>query len=600
MVAFLPPVDLDGLTPEQKAPPALVHFISLSDESISPALRGHTPSIEQILAEISSCCAHHSLPGLVSSDPEKGPLTLPLDEAENLINFMLWGDQSDASLRDSTQAIALGLLRDIAEHLPDGTTLPEQLRHANTEHELVAVLEYASSSQRLSFVSTLLDAAGSNPQAADFLMSKLDNAMYFLSAQEEGALLRHALQSENDYTRAFGAVLLRGSRTLADLKALVEEIGTEALLTSSSVELRELAAIAVLYSSARADTLPSSSNELSNKLDLFETIHSLTNFLDRRHLEVNQDARLAESIAAQEMSINIAQARSDLETLSKKLSSISESESLGTLSQELRTLQLRMELEFKYGIQLTAGVDDEGARLTEWSFKELGQVRSALERLPEGMLLTTPMLFEIQRVSWLGDSVLGVREHTGRIRIAQLAVENPMVEFMYPGATSLERTLIHEIGHALQLGNSSGGVGLDRSFRLAIEQGDVRYDFDEFVALSGWELIARERFSVEHGGLSVTLDGVPCPIGVPVQVHDRILVLLPVHGFLFAHDAGAGFSLVPYSRTNPWEDWAEAFAEYFTAPERLRAFAPAKFEFLDREFRYHWSNASLAAVPATH
>ncbi len=68
---------------------------------------------------------------------------------------------------------------------------------------------------------------------------------------------------------------------------------------------------------------------------------------------------------------------------------------------------------------------------------------------------------------------------------------------------------------------------------------------------------------------------------------------------VFCHAPDAQFSLESYAMTDPQEDFAEAFTEYITCPDRLIDLAPKKFYFMEIHFRvYRTANdsARLTAV----
>jgi hypothetical protein len=209
------------------------------------------------------------------------------------------------------------------------------------------------------------------------------------------------------------------------------------------------------------------------------------------------------------------------------------------------------------------------------------------------VVLTTEHLDEIQLVADLGQYVLGARFPDGVIRIATCTIDHVYVSLAYGGVSSLEHTLVHEIGHGIQMGKNGGSFTQNGSGGVEIHPGDPRCNFDEFVKISGWSLVDPARYHSSNLGQSVNLDGVELPLEVPVQHQGKGIILSFYGGKLFAHDAFSPFSLVPYSRTSPWEDWAEAFAEYYLKPDRLIIFAPEKYEFMEQEYRKYEDRADL-------
>jgi len=210
-----------------------------------------------------------------------------------------------------------------------------------------------------------------------------------------------------------------------------------------------------------------------------------------------------------------------------------------------------------------------------------------LERIGEGRLLLTPLLQEIRRVSDLGDNIMGVRFPDGRIALADLAVDNEKFAALYGNISSLQLVLTHELGHAVQLGMFYGDVKFDPQKGWCVDEGDPLYDFSEYMKLSGWRMIDPQRYEFLDAGSFVLIDGVLFPLESPVIVDGEELVLVKCRELLFGYAKDADFSSRWYSKVNPWEDFAEAFMEYFLAPEKLLQSAPEKFRFLETELRYY-------------
>ena len=149
----------------------------------------------------------------------------------------------------------------------------------------------------------------------------------------------------------------------------------------------------------------------------------------------------------------------------------------------------------------------------------------------------------------------------------------------YPKVSSLQVVLTHELGHSIQLGRDGGGVVGDH-----YTPGEASFDFDEFVRLGGWAVYLPDSYQITNGGAAVKIEGHEYPIDRPVKFHGEFVTFLFDGWQLSSYKSAAPFSLRWYSRTTPWEDWAEGFAEYNLMPQRLITFAPEKFQYFEDEF----------------
>ena len=147
----------------------------------------------------------------------------------------------------------------------------------------------------------------------------------------------------------------------------------------------------------------------------------------------------------------------------------------------------------------------------------------------------------------------------------------------YRFCNSLQVTLAHEIGHSIQLGDSPPRFA-DQSAEIVLV-GDPRYSFDEFLKLAGWRVLPPGSFTISEGDQAATIDGKTHALGTPVVIHGERVILAVDRGRLYQYSIDGEFSLNAYSRTNPWEDWAEAYCEYLLIPERLKQIAPQKYRY---------------------
>lgn len=457
-----------------------------------------------------------------------------------------------------------------------------------SDKQLIEALAFVESPERLKCVRALLFLSSQYPQIGSFLEQKLNNILHFASSEERALLIKECLKADS----ASGSPenirrMLAASVDLDQICQLIGECGKAALLSLNHRGIRELTARSCLLRKLR--NLPERSAPDAQQPETTEArIGRLETMIEAGGALCSEDAALADSSFARRMLKRLSAHLSDLRALRQ-----SGPESQKT-ALDLDLIEARLKFEFYYGIRLADEPRNTANTHRCWSVSEIEEARQVMERIPEGRLLFTPKLHTIQRVRTLGNHILGLRADNGTIKITDAAVAHPHVELAYRGKSSFQITLTHELGHAIQLGPEGPGLKEDGQ-DLTIIPGDPCYNFKEFMQLSNWQIISPERFKVQDSGLSVLLDGTALPTGVPCSFQGRRIILVYNQGLLMSYDTSADFSLIDYSRTNPWEDWAESFCEYIMLPERLLKFAPQKFMYFEEEFR-KYSGVGLAAL----
>jgi hypothetical protein len=475
-------------------------------------------------------------------------------------------------------------LQDLAATVEDTDKRNYFLNPARTSRELVGVLRHLSSEARVGFFIDLLRSESPSIAVQSFLIEKLDNCVRLASPAERVTLLRSVLTPGATQAELARCVsVLESSSSFAELRTIVDAVGRDHLKSFGSEGLCEIVAMVEVQ-----ECLNNSAQSLRSGKDLSE--EQLARIIDQA----------IESVLALGSHVNTAPAQEALVALSYNKAFLDQRRGGFTLeggdNEFLEMMVKKLQIEWQYGVMLSHSAADpeRGSEERLWTSAELEQVQASLGTLSEGMLLFTPWLSEIQRVPSLGKGVLGARFGDGTIRIADYAVDNIMVQLAYGGTPSLQHTLVHEIGHGVQIGNDGGGIEEGHDHHLHFALGEPSVDFDEFLAISGWEILHPDRVEVGTFGLSVKLDGQDYPTGVAIQHQGRALILMVVGpDLVVSHDAFGPFSLVPYSRTSPWEDFAEAFAEYHLQPERLIRFAPEKFKFFEEEYRKYEGRMDL-------
>lgn len=484
-------------------------------------------------------------------------------------------------------SIIRSLLCGVANELGDAEIKQRFLSKNISEKELLEVLAYSASESRTNCVRAMLYLATLYPDVQGFVVAKLNNMLHFVGTPERISILSEIIQREKDPNAAVQVQqMLLGSFDLKQLKDVVAGAGERKLLAIGRPEVKELLAYAAILPLTRQVKIPARLASTSTRADVKE-----------------QWAKLQESIN-KIGEICLEQEHYRASPLAKRLLKIANlhlteikclSEESSTLAEQIKAcncLRAKCGLEFLYGIQLANERHTPAGDYRRWEEKEIQEIKEVLERIPEGRVLFTPKLNSIQRVKSLGQHVLGQRFDNGIIRIADEAINHPYVKKAYQGHSSLQITLTHELGHSVQLG--AVGAGLEeKGDSFVFIPGEPAYNFDEFMNLSGWSLIGEKRYKIENHGLSVVLDGEHLPLGLPTKLRGEYIMLVYNQGLLLSYRLDGQFSLIDYSRSNPWEDWAEGFCEYVMLPERLILFAPQKFLYFEQEFRKYAADKSL-------
>lgn len=544
---------------ELVTPPAIVQYVDQNDESISLAFRRGVTTIEDLARDFQDFATRAGLFDFFDSSPT--PANAEMNRAQ-----------------------ARWMLHDIAEKLDDPALRAHYTRQGISERELIGVLRYATSEQRVDVLKAVLSGLSQDPSSAEFAREKGDNMCRFMSATERIVAARLLLEDSKALSAEAVAIILQSSSDLHELMEIIGGLGMERLLALNNADIQECVAISLLM--PRLDMRPA--RAAASAGTELETLARAVDALRFAMEECLETVRAVQELCPSQTGAQLEETfLYNLHFFSERSGESSTPEQVSEL---ISMMTLKMELECRYGIKLSheeQGPRGDGA---EWTERSLRDVARALEKLPEGLVLTTPRLYEIQVVDNLGPYVMGARFPTGVIRICECSIDHVMLALAYGGISSLEHTLVHEIGHGIQIG------GTDTDFTDAgrrIAPGSIRTDFQEFMELSGWQVVDESKYEIRNMGLSVFIDGQEIPVEVPTRLNGQPVVLSIYGGRLFMRDALAEFSLVPYSRTSPWEDYAEAFAEYYLLPERLITFAPRKFEFFEQEYGRYADRADL-------
>ena len=544
-------------------PPAEVWRIPMGDESFSPALRGRADG-SAVLNEVS----------------EQSFLEWPRAE---LVMAAAWIRQE-----------LLGLAEGLADPALRSRFLDPQISLA----ELIEVMHHVTPEQRVGFAAALARGAAGG-EAEQFFTDKLDNIIRAMSLSERVAAADCFLAAGRG---EWVVMLLRCSRDQTMLEELVTTIGAERLLALGA-EARECVAQARVGGALRG---------ISFSLEGCTDIHGMRSQLEGALNEVvNRCLAHPDLLDSATTRHFVLVALDDLRQLGEDLARAA---SVAETAEVLRVHAASAALEFRYGVNIRRGEGDLLDRECEhaevitgatgwleralirppagWREQDIADICAVLERIPEGILLFTDLLRDIEYVDTLGWGVLGARYHAdGRIKIAAAAIDNHEFVKHYGEVSSLAIVLAHEIGHGLQIGDGAAGFSFAPGGE-GFAPGEAAIDFDEYAALSGWRMIARARVAAGRGDGTVVIDGQEYSLKEPARLDGELVNLVydPFRQLLLTYHVDAEFTARWYSRVNPWEDFAEAFSCYLMCPEKLIAEAPRKFAFFEREFgRYRGS-----------
>ena len=536
--------------------PAIVERINPADASLSDPFRGVSP--EANLRE--------ALSSLV---------------APSNLSTASWGKAAVARAITEGRELGEEAIRNELRQLTGGSG-------SMSDRELLRLLASVSSEERMRFIQSVLEHAEAHQGALRFLREKLNNALLSTSeAERAGLAVDAARRTPGVANTEFITELCRSARSFDELCTLVRCVGVARIVQSGSPALIETAATATLLQELQrvaapflkdpADKAPEQVKELQQMLlELRKQVIGHPEFKDTKRYQ-----KLLEQL--------------DSDTALLRRGTVSGRDA-AEVTVFLETFRARISLELQYGILLRGqeagvqpgiGLDDEPlpSHGVEWTLAQVRSVEATFRALPGVILYTTPMLHEIQRVETLGSPyVLGRRFEDGVVRIADSAINLRALEILYPGCSSLQVVLTHELGHSVQLGLYPSSFQFVPGEGIAFADGDPRYQFKEYLGLAGWRIFTPGQFQLTNGGLSVQIGEDEYPVGQPVNFNGQDVIFTLRGGLLLAYKALGPFSLVDYARTNPWEDFAEAFCEYTLRPDRLIVFAPEKFKFLDEEF----------------
>ncbi len=480
------------------------------------------------------------------------------------------------------------VLRGLATLIDDSAVRDRFLDPATTEKELTEVLKYLPPKERTAFFQTLYSLSGVDSDVDQYLTGKLDNALFYYKVSEKMQLMRDLYQTREDPRSVqFMRSICRSSSYYASLEAVVHTVGEKNLLNMGDPELHEYASIVMLrqtFDKIKWPNKPGVGNHEGTTeyaADRLENgLSSLVTFLSENQGLVGSDM----------YRVYVESVLDNLMRLEGAKSQYQQDHNLESYKTAIGLVYEKIQTELTYGVLLTEEEFNpmEGKWGASWREKDIVDVRATLKDIGESKILMTPLLSEIERVTTLGPYVLAARFWDGVVRVASLTLDQPSISQMYGGeVSSLQAVLTHELGHALQIGLDGEPFHAEDTAEVEFGKGEPIYEFKDWLSISGWSVIPKESYTLSQDGNSVCIGDQELALGKAVEFNGKRVVLDYFWGNLITRDADAGFSSYDYSQTSPWEDFAEAFAEYHLTPERLIELAPLKYKFLEQEFHRH-------------
>ncbi|RMD83935.1 MAG: hypothetical protein D6808_07840 [Candidatus Dadabacteria bacterium] len=490
--------------------------------------------------------------------------------------------REDAPDGDSTDAMLEGsILPKVEERLrPPVGLLPS---YSPVPSGFIELLSNASSRERVNTFWKIYRLGIADAAADLFLASRLSQMMRYFTAEDKAEVISGLISTGRSF-RSLEYIydVLRLCSSVDELESVVELVGEEKLLDLNYGAIDEIVARGGLLAYFRQIATPTKPSKFSSRAHLNRKLEEVREFLLDVASASKSNPDWAESVAAKNFEV------AALNTLNYLDGAIYDDISIKEFREVLTAVIEEIAIELYFGLSLTVETRS-GEVERRWSVEELRDIRRVLEAIPEGRIVFTPRLFEIRRVSTLDDegATKAERRGNGVIAISDFAVNDTQMSAKYNGISSLQVNFCHEVGHAICQGKYYR-VRVN-SFNRLLGPADPVYDFSSFLEIAGWRAYEEGEFKILNDGLSVSIDGREYPLGVPVEDGKEWCVFSYQEdlNMLFRYRLRPPFnlfSLHPYARTDPWEDWAEAFSEFILIPERLKRFSPEKYLYFCLHF----------------
>ncbi len=470
------------------------------------------------------------------------------------------------------------------------------------------IKKIAPEKERKEILLELIKHARTNDAYRNYIATKIPHLVSFLSLRDRMRLLSHVLTwPERKASAALSYAIVRSAKTKAEMFEMVTEKRGRQLLKLKHKELREIVAKVVLMRHFSQLSLPSGlSRSVSGRtvkeprkarLVVRDRLNMLYDSV-REHLQaVESHRRLARTRSAREFTRSLKDALRILSphigrngTLPRHtLSRFEGAKLVALVSRKVRT-------ELNHGVWFARNRPSKGKPSWKWTASDIKRVLPALKAIPEGLRLMTPLLHRIERDS--SRSEYGSRAPNGAIQLTDEGRRDRSYSRTFGGQSYPLITMLHEIGHAIQIGASRAETSYSKDTGLISSPADPVFDFRAFCGLSGWRVVTEQPWSLIFDGQAIEIAGTMYPLlNRNTTYHGQLVVFVHMKDagerFLLVRHPSAQFGVRSYASSNPWEDWAEGFTEYVLAPERFLVFAPEKFLYFHVHFRIYDESSEL-------
>ncbi len=461
--------------------------------------------------------------------------------------------------------------------------------------------------ERRQILLDLMKPARTNDAYRTYIATKIPHLVCFLSLRERMRLLSHVLTwPERKASAAMAYGIVRSAKTKVEMLEMLTEKRSRQLLKLRHKELREIVAKVVFIRHFGQLSLPLGlSRTVAGRVVkeprkarqvVRERLNELYDSVKEHLQAVESHPRLARTRSAKEFTRSLKDA---LQILSPHVSrngalprhSLSRFE--GAKLVALVSLKVRSEL--KHGVWFARSRPGKGKPSLSWTLPDIKRVLPALKEIGEGLRLMTPLLHRIERGSHRDE--YGSRAPDGVIQLTDEGRRNRSYSRAFGGQSYPLITMLHEIGHAIQIGASHATVSYSKETGLISSPADPLFDFAAFCELSGWRSVTEQSWSLIFDGQAVEIAGAMYPLYRRTTYHGQPAVFVDMKDagekYLLVRHPEAQFGVRSYASHDPWEDWAESFTEYMVAPERFLVFAPEKFLYFHVHFRRYDESSEL-------
>lgn len=461
--------------------------------------------------------------------------------------------------------------------------------------------------ERRSVLQELLRPAITNSSYRAYLCRKLPHLLYFVPIEERAQLLQSVLVlTQRRVKSALAFAVVRSAHDKQELKELLPSRTITKVLSLKHKELSEIAAKVIIIRRFELTPFPKALSRCYTAQVVAEPKKAREKVRERL-LEIHAalTARLAD-LDSLELLRNLRTTKEFKRGLREALKiikphvAIDDSLPRRRLSrydgaQLANFLSFKVRTEIGYGVWFANGAFREQQKPHAWTRADIKRTLPAFAHIPEGHILMTPLLHQFLRGN--DPTNFGSRAPTGAIWLTDQHRTDHSMSHCFGGIHSTVVVAIHEMAHAIQIGNGAQETGWKTSGEL-VSPADPLFDFAAFCQLSKWRVITERPWMRAYNNDAVLIDRQLLPIARPTTYRGEEVVIRHFHepsngGTLLSHAANAKFGLRAPANTDPWEDWAEGFCEYMLTPRRFVELSPEKFLYFHLHFRKYEESSPI-------